>query len=272
MANYNIIAGLPEADYHALPQVGSSTIRDVSVSPAYYQQQKLAREGKEPSPAFAIGSMFHQLILEPDTENLFIATPEGLDRRTKEGKAIWAEFLEKSEGRTVMKKEDYDNTLAMVEAFKKTEAYKKMMTGEVETEVSIVGPTRKCRFDLLKKNKRGSHVAYDLKTTDELPQDMAGWQRFFVKWKYHIQHAWYVDVAKHADIEILAFHFAVVSKRPPYDHAVVCLSPEFIEYGDAEAMSSYELYLTCLQDDVWPGAFEISGVGSQKIEKPRWLK
>jgi exodeoxyribonuclease VIII len=271
MTDYNILAGLPEEDYHALPQIGSSTVKDMSVSPAYYIQQMLAREGKEPSPAFAVGSMFHQAILEPERVNMFIATPEGLDRRTKEGKQIWAEFQEQSEGRTIMKKEDYDNCRAMIESFEKTPAYDRMFKGDCQTEVSIVGPDKKCRFDLLKKRQRG-YIAYDLKTTEDLPQDTNAWQRFFLKWKYHIQHAWYVDVAKQAGIEILAFHFAVVSKKPPYDYAVVRLSSDFVEYGRVEADTAYDLYLSCKKDNHWPGKFEMSGSFSQQIELPGWVK
>jgi hypothetical protein len=270
---YKLIEAFPEEEYHALAAIGSSTVKDMSVSPAYYLEQKLARAGRPPSPAFAIGSMFHQAILEPGRENLFISEPEGLDKRTREGKAIWAEFSEQSEGRTIMKKSDYDNTIAMIEEFKSTEAYARMFKGDVMPEVTILGgpegDARKCRFDLLKR-KSGGYIAYDLKTTDAIPQSAADWQRFFIKWKYHIQAAWYIDVASKAGIEIKAFHFAVVSKRAPYDHAVVRLSSDFLSQGSIDGEAAYQDFLVCREKNIWPGNFVKSGSGSVEIDLPRW--
>jgi len=263
-----ILYGLPESDYHASAAVGSSTIKAMSKSPAYYIEQ---RNRQTESPAFAIGSFFHEAILEPEKQSQFIAAPE-VDRRTKEGKAVYAEFVENCEGKTVMPKADYENTTAMIDAFKKTDAYNRMFIGDVKTEVSIFNEAKKCRFDLLKK-RAGGYIAYDLKTTDEIPRDSAAWQRFFIKWGYHIQSAWYQDVAKECEnIDILAFHFAVVSKRFPYEHAVVTLDKDFIEYGREQGNKAYELYKDCLITGNWPGVYELSEAGSQVIEKPRWLK
>ena len=73
-------------------------------------------------------------------------------------------------------------------------------------------------------------------------------------------------------LEIKAFHFAVISKRAPYDHAVVCLGEEFIQYGREKAESAFELFKKCKANDTWPGVFEMSGIGSQVIELPRWIK
>jgi len=270
---YKLIEDFPEEEYHELAAIGSSTVKDMSVSPAYYLEQKLSRAGKPPSRAFAIGSMFHQAILEPGRENLFIPEPEGLNKRTKEGKAALAEFTEQCEGRTIMKKSDYDNTIAMIEQFKTTEAYARMFKGDVMPEVTILGgpesDARKCRFDLLKK-KSGGYIAYDLKTTDEIPQSNKDWQRFFLKWKYHIQAAWYIDVAARAGIEIKMFHFAVVSKRAPYDHAVVRLSADFLQLGALDGEVAYQDFLVCRKNNIWPGNFVKSGSGSVEIELPRW--
>jgi len=271
---YKLVEGFPEEEYHALAAIGSSTVKDMSVSPAYYLEQKISRSGRPQSPAFAIGSMFHQAILEPGRENLFISEPEGLDKRTREGKAAWAEFSEQCEGRTIMKKSDYDNTIAMIEEFKTTEAYARMFNGDVMPEVTILGgpesDARKCRFDLLKKKSDEVYIAYDLKTTDAIPQSPHEWQRFFIKWKYHIQAAWYIDVAARAGIEIKAFHFAVVSKRAPYDHAVVRLSADFLRQGASEAETAYQDFLVCRENNIWPGNFVKSGSGSVEIDLPRW--
>ncbi len=266
---YQIIYDFPESEYHALASVGSSTVKSMAISPAYYRQQQIAMEAKDKT-AFAVGSMFHAAILEPEKENLFIAKPEGLDRRTREGKAAWAEFEELSEGRTILSTKDYENCIAMIDSFRQTNAYKKMFAGDIKTEVSIFNNERKCRFDLLKKSPKGFYVAYDLKTAAELPQNEIEWQRFFIKWGYHIQHAWYCEVARRAGIEVKAFHFAVVCKKPPYDYAVVTLDNDFIELGEIKAEQAYQLYLRCNKEDRWPGQFELSGVGSQKISMPRW--
>lgn len=264
----SVFPNLKEQDYHALPALGSSTIKQMAVSPAYYQEQ-LKKEFT--GTALDVGSMFHQLVLEPERELEFIAAPD-VDRRTKEGKAIYAEFQDNCQGKTVLPKKDFDNTVAMAEAFKTTDAYLRMFKGDFETEVSIVGEDKKCRFDLLKMKSGKKGVAYDLKTTDEIPRTDSAWQRFFIKWGYHIQSAWYQHVARaEAGIEILAFHFAVVSKRFPFEHAVVTLDQEFVEIGMQRALSAYDLFKKCEKENLWPGVFEMSNVGSKVIEAPRWI-
>jgi len=265
---YKVLYNLPESEYHSLAAIGSSTIKQMAVSPKYFMEC-IARQG-ETNPAFAIGSMFHEAILEPEKDPSFIAAPE-VDRRTKEGKAAYAEFQENCNGKEVIKKEDFENCKAMIATFKDTGAYDRTFKGGAKTEVSIIGPDKKCRFDLLKEKPTG-FIAYDLKTTADIPRDASAWQRFFIKSGYHIQSAWYQDVAKEAGINILAFHFAVISKKYPYEHAVVTLDDEFLEYGREQANRSYELLKECQKTGIWPGVFEMSGAGSQVIEKPRWLK
>jgi hypothetical protein len=270
---YKRIDGLPEVKYHALSAVGSSTLKNMAVSPAYYKQNELANQSKKPSAALMIGSMFHELILESEKELSFACQPEGLDKRTKEGKAQWAQFNQECEvlGKTPMSKTDYDNTIAMAEAFKNTEACQRMFRGDVSTEVSIISNERKCRFDLLKETPAG-FVAYDLKTTDDLPQNQKDWQRYFVKWRYDIQAAWYVNVASKADINVIAFNFVVISKKPPYDYAVVRLSEDFLENGLIDGEVAYQTYLRCIQENHWPGNFERSEEKCLKIEMPGWFK
>jgi exodeoxyribonuclease VIII len=113
---YKRIDGLPEAEYHAIKALGSSAIKSMAVSPAYFQQKQA--EVSEVKEALLIGSMFHQLVLEPDRDE-FIAAPD-VDRRTKEGKAAYAEFLENCEGKSVLKKADFENVVSMVGKSEKT--------------------------------------------------------------------------------------------------------------------------------------------------------
>jgi len=251
---YKRIDGLPEAEYHAIKALGSTAIKNMAVSPAHYKQERLADDGE--SLALSIGSMFHQLILEPG-RNDFIAAPE-VDRRTKEGKEVYAKFLDECEGKTVLKKADFVNTNAMADAFRQTDAYLNMMNGDVATEVSIVGEDKKARFDLLKKHPKGFYIAYDLKTTSkQFPKTERDWQYWFIKSGYHLQAAWYIHVASKAGIQIAGFNFILVSTKAPYEHALVKLDNEWLSPATEKCLAAYELYKKCEKANLWPGSYEM---------------
>lgn len=82
---------LTSEDYHADPSLGSSGIRELLRSPYHFWAAYRApgRPAPEPSAAMRLGTMVHALILEPEPfRSRFVMQPDGLDMRTREGKAL----------------------------------------------------------------------------------------------------------------------------------------------------------------------------------------
>lgn len=86
---------LTSEQYHADPALGSSGLKALMRSPAHYWADFLDPEREQrDSKAFRIGRAWHAQVFEPATfEERYITMPEGLDRRTKEGKQLWEEIL-----------------------------------------------------------------------------------------------------------------------------------------------------------------------------------
>ena len=83
---------MTEKEYRQHEGISRSQLWKIRESPEKF---KYAMEHpEEPTPALLFGQMVHKLVLEPDTfDEEFIVAPE-VDKRTKEGKAAWAQFEE----------------------------------------------------------------------------------------------------------------------------------------------------------------------------------
>jgi hypothetical protein len=94
-------------DYHTHPAISKSHLDQVAKSPLHYWARYLDpnRVVPEPTPAMAIGSAVHTHVLELDQwDARYVSAPDGIDRRTKAGKAEWEAFTTAATGRTVLPK------------------------------------------------------------------------------------------------------------------------------------------------------------------------
>ena len=79
-------------DYHSYKEaISKSRLAKMSVCPSYFKWAETAEI--KPSAEMVIGSATHKLILEPtDFDREFVVSPN-FDRRTKQGKEDYADFL-----------------------------------------------------------------------------------------------------------------------------------------------------------------------------------
>ena len=81
-----IYSGISNDAYHSGPGDSSSRIKTALTSAAHY----LAYKSTDATPAMALGTAIHALVLEPDTwRNELVIAPD-INRRTKAGKAEFA--------------------------------------------------------------------------------------------------------------------------------------------------------------------------------------
>lgn len=105
-----LIPGVQNAQYHASIGVSKSQLDNMAKSPAHYLAA-LTTPRKE-TPAMRIGSIFHGMILEPETTHIAVAPV--CDKRTKEGKAIFAEFEANNARSCIVTAEEGEMLLGMV--------------------------------------------------------------------------------------------------------------------------------------------------------------
>lgn len=265
---------MKSADYHRHAAVSKSHLDQVARSPLHYWARYLDpnRVDPEPTPAMAIGLAVHTHVLELDQwDARYVTAPEGIDRRTKAGKAEWDAFTTAATGRTVLANADAELVMRMGHAVYRHPAavmLLKQLPGKAETTHmwtdEATGLQCKCRPDWLTDD--GSLII-DLKTTEDASPK--GFQKSVANWRYHVQAAWYLDGLEHATgTRPEQFIFICVEKKAPHAVAVYAADAEMIAAGAATAARDLEVLATCKAANAWPGYSD----QIEMISLPPWMR
>ena len=257
-----ILPNMPIEEYHAHTAISKSRLDDLHRSPAHYREALL--NPPEPTPAMKWGQAYHSLILQPDLFlDVYAVIPEDIDRRTKEGKAIWQEFVAANPDKEHIDKPTMQTLQSMREVLLAHPYAARALTGG-QAEHSFFWSYQdvecRCRPDYINEG-----VLWDLKTTvDARPE---AFSRAVWNFRYHVQAPFYLDGYYTATGESPeAFVFVAQEKTPPYAVAVYQANEAIVDQGRREYRRDLEVYQECLATDTWPSyPTEI-----QSILLPRW--
>ena len=263
---------MDNAEYHRHPAVSKSHLDQVARSPLHYWARYVDpnRVPQEPTPAMIIGSAVHTHVLELDQWDAnYVVMPEGIDKRTKAGKAEWDAFTTAAGSRTVLSRADADLVMKMGEAVYGHPAAAVLLAlpGMAETtwmwRDDATGLQCKIRPDWLMNN--GSMIV-DLKTTEDASP--AGFRKSIANFRYHVQAAWYLHGLEQATGQCPEqFIFIAVEKKPPFAVGVYAADAEMIREGWRTAERDLEVLATCKDMDRWPGYSE----AVEPISLPPWM-
>jgi hypothetical protein len=259
-------------DYHAHAAISKSHLDQVAKSPLHYWARYLDpnRVVPEPTPAMAIGSAVHTHVLELDQwDARYVSAPDGIDRRTKAGKAEWEAFTAAATGRTVLPKADADLVMRMAHSVFSHPAAAMLLAlpGKAETTHmwtdAATGLQCKCRPDWLTDDGR---LLVDLKTTEDAGR---GFAKSIAQWRYHVQASWYLDGVEQATgTRPEQFLFLCVEKKAPYAVAVYAADAEMIAAGAQAAARDLDVLATCKAAGAWPGYSD----QIEPISLPPWMR
>lgn len=114
-------------------------------------------------------------------------------------------------------------------------------------EDPATGVLRRSRFDWVED--RG--ILVDYKTT--VCSEPNAFVRSSIKYGYHSQHAWYLDIGTDLDLSPTAFAFIAQEKEPPYLVTVIELPADLVEHGRARNRRALERFRDCTDSGHWPG-------------------
>lgn len=242
------------AEYHAHPAVSRSKLWLLKSSPLKFQYG--SEHPDDPTPSMILGQAFHKLVLEPDTfYEEFAIIPEGLNRRTSEGRMIYAEFAAMNAGKTFLGYDDYETICWMEESLLANPTARKIIENGVH-EHSIfwddpeTGEALKCRPDIFIANDE-LHIIADLKTTTSAETD--AFRNTCVSMGYAMQAAMYTDGVRTEHPGEYAFLFLAVEKKPPYAVNVMQVSDEMMEFGRLQYRGLVELLHECREKKLFYG-------------------
>lgn len=221
---------MTEKEYRQHPAISRSELWKLRESPEKF---KWAMEHPEPpTPALIFGQVFHKLALEPMDFGTEFAVAPAVDRRTKDGKAAWAEFTAAADGKTVIDQQMFDKASEMVCALYRAPFVKKLLNGQHEVPMfwndDLTGEPCKCRHDCVSEIGEND-IIVDLKSTADASTD--GFMRSAVKYGYDFEAAMYSEGYEKNTGKKPLFVFIAVEKDPPFSVNILQADEAFVSHG-----------------------------------------
>lgn len=203
--------------------------------------------------------------------NRYIKRPPGMDRRTKQGKADYAEFEIACGAKTILEWADWQTVEGIAESMDRSNdlLIKMVMTSPGENETSFfwkeAGLDHKCRADRLVHPEDavcaelcerfpelfdrpfGLKIVVDYKTTSK-PADPKSFYWTAKSFKYPLKSAHYL-AGTGAD----AFLWVVMETSAPYHVTRYLMSPSSMDFYSRRRLELLEQIRECEATGEWPG-------------------
>jgi exodeoxyribonuclease VIII len=259
-------------DYFAVEAVSVSGINAYCRSPAHYWRYSPYNPNKkemETTPAMLFGKVSHKLALEREKFSQEFAICPSVDRRTKEGKATWEEFNLRSDGKTVIKEEMYDEAMLLADSLhRNTDVTSLIRHGiseqecfwERENDFGVI--KCKAKFDYCRDG-----LLIDYKTSTCAAED--DFTKSLATYGYHRQAAWYMDaVERTTGQRPQAFVLIVQEKDLPEAISIYAVDDYALQIGHEEN----EAALRCITKRLNTGDWTAYHSGIKAITLPGWYR
>ncbi len=227
---------VPRAEYHADDTcLCNSALTDFATSVPLFYFRHIARTlaPREATDAMSLGTALHTLALEPEKFDREFAIWCGLDKRTKEGKAAWAEFAESSKGKTVITQEQLEAARRMADAIRSHSLARPVIEDAGMVEQAIRWHDDESGLwvrNLMDKWSPNLAIVADIKTSSD--PSPGAFAKSVANFNYHRQAALYSRGAQAVFGKPVDFMFIVVGSQEPHEVACYLLDKAAIELGD----------------------------------------
>lgn len=244
-------------EYLDIAAVNWSTLKYAVQSGLHYQHG--LTHAKEETDAMRLGRATHTAVFEPDRLLREYVIWEGGRRQGKD----WDEFQQMHAGKTILKPEDYDTSIAIRDAVRAHSVAKKLLrAGQAECTITWVddetGLPCKCRVDWL----TGKYLV-DLKTTRSI--DARAFGRHAADMLWHCQMA-FASMGLRANKQQRAVKLVAVEQEPPHDVAVFTVTDDMLWVGEEKVYAALALVAECRKAKKWPGRYP----SELPLELPAW--
>lgn len=246
-----IYFGKTMAEYLSWPALSSHQIGVmIDESPKHYRF-RLDRP-REATESMILGAAAHCAVFEPGRFDVeYVARPESINRRTKQGKLDWENFCRDNAERTVLEAGDFEAAKAMRDAVMlNPKAAKLLESGKAE--VSLVWDDEETGTRLRGRMDWLAPVAIcELKTT-ATPRP-SSFERQAYDLGYHRQAAMYLDGYGTLTGDEMALVYIIVENSPPHDVVVLPASDDYLLMGRHEYRQALTYIKNCAKSNDWPG-------------------
>lgn len=252
-----IYRNMPFDEYLAADGLNTSTLKTLAKCPALVQWEKDCPEDEDKLGVFDIGSALHCLILEPGEFDKRYAIEPKLDRRTKVGKALAAEFEDVSQGKVILTDKDYKMLSLMQGSVMAHPTARQLLENQTNTEVSIFSEDEdrqrmKIRVDLMSEIG-GKTFLVDLKSIDKIDNV----SKAINERGYAIQNSHYMETYRSWRGEYPDYFLFIFVAKTIECGRYPCLVGELSDLdkqdGDRKREALVHEYRLCRENNEWPG-------------------
>jgi exodeoxyribonuclease VIII len=235
--------------HSAIAQSDLKTLLDFSCQ--HYLRNKVRLDQKE-TDAKTLGKLIHTVVFEPERLNEYTIMPD-YNARTKKGKDQIAEFKDEArlKGQTIIKQDQRDTAERVIESISKKEHVLPLIRKGVR-EMSMFWPyadlVMKARMDYYLPE---SNTIVDLKSTK--CAQMHIFSRDIIKYRYHIQAAYYSDIVEFHTGQRPTFIIIAVETFAPWEVAIYKMGRDMTMIGRAEYTKGLAILAEAQSSNVWPG-------------------
>lgn len=251
----------PDDVYHASGAWGSTLARKVLTSPQLAHDYRTGLAKREQTKSLTLGSVWDAFAnVQFDMPRLmsFVAVrPEGLDGRTKEGKA-WAS---EHEGMLVISQDEAQAIRLMLDRMPK-QCMDLLLAGKMQqvARVDMGGWYAQCKIDCMLPD-----CIIDVKTTGKPLEDFA---RSAFNYGYPFQAGWYLGVLEEAmPLYPTKWGLCVTETIAPYRTRLFWLDEQVMEYG----MNQAYMARTIIAERTASGNWTDDGDADSILTLPKWV-
>lgn len=247
------VYNITNEEYHSSAGISRSKLMLLDKSPYHFWYQTMSGLSpvQEPTPAMNMGSAFHTMLLEPKKFEDEFAIMPSLDRRTKDGKAMYEDFCKRESGKVILSNDQFVKLNKMVDLVSKHDIVN-MLLNESSFEQSIywtdkeTGLQFKARPDIW-----SSSMIVDLKTTSNA--NIFSFSRSALEYGYYLQAGMAFEASKALGKPIEMFVILACEKEEPYVPAVYIMKEEALNFG-IDQFNCYKRKLKkCMDSNKWEG-------------------
>lgn len=249
-----LIDNISDTDYEKLEGINFSKLKHFLDSPYHFKKNMEKTEDEEDKTALRIGLAVHCLALQPHLFNEKFAVMVECDRRTKEGKQMWAEFIANNQGKMSLSIKEFNTAMKCFESIKHNNYFKAVsnMKDEVFFEAGgsteLFGSKIKGRVDLFNRTK---NIVLDIKTCSKIPT-VDNIRSLIYQNKYHMQAFFYKSIVDSVYDCNPKFVFLFVDKKNFNAIGLAEVGREFLNRAEDELNQTLCRFENCKSSGIWP--------------------
>ena len=243
-------------EYHNYREaISKSRLAKMEKCPAYFKWCE--DNEQEQTPALIEGSAFHKIVLEPQDFDKEFVIMQNFDRRTKQGKEDYQNFIDSLGDKQAITQEQYDMICGMRDSILQNKYAKVLLQGNIENSMYAVDELTqepiKARPDCWKKVQDRVLIT-DLKSCrSAIAEDVI---RDVAKYGYDLQAYMYTEIASkvlQVPKENIDFVFIFCEKTEPYLINVMQADTYVLQKGEQLFRKYIGQYHECKESGNWYG-------------------